>query len=243
MTMSLPCFKIRVVVVDDEALARASVTGLLAQDTDAEVIQECDNGLDAIAAVRSLRPDLLIIDVQMPGLDGFDVLEQLGSLTPKSVIFITAYEQYALKAFDAQAIDYLLKPFSDARFHRALLRAKALIKESEKQPRRMVVKSRGHALFLRTDEIDWISAADYYACLHVGGKEHLLRRSISDLEDDLEEDAFCRIHRSTIVNIKRVRELTSDSNGDSEIVLGDKTRLRVSRAYREQLLLRLGSQV
>lgn len=243
MTIPLSWSKIRAIVVDDEALARASVTGLLAQDSDVEVVQECENGVDAIAAIRSLRPDLLILDVQMPGLDGFDVLEQLGSATPKSIIFITAYQQYALKAFDAQAIDYLLKPFSDSRFHRALSRAKALISEGEDQPRRFVVKSRGHALFLPIDEIDWISAADYYACLHVGEKEHLLRRSISDLEDDLAADAFCRIHRSAIVNIDRVRELTSDSNGDSEVVLRDKTRLRVSRAYREQLLLRLGARV
>lgn len=239
MNPSIHNMKIKAVVVDDESLARASITSLLADDTEIEVVQECESGLDAIAAIRSLRPDLVFLDVQMPSVDGFDVLEQLGSLTPKAIILITAHEQYALKAFDAQAIDYLLKPFSNLRFQRALLRAKALINESEDKPRRLVVKSMGRAQFLRADEVDWISAADYYSCLHVADKQHLLRRSIADLEADLAPAPFCRIHRSTIVNVDRVIELTSDSNGDAEIVLRDMTRLRVSRAYREQLLLRL----
>lgn len=230
---------VRTVVVDDEALARASVTSLLAEDADIKLLEECETGLQAINTIRELRPDLVILDVQMPGLDGFDVLEMLGTSTPTAIIFITAHDQYALKAFDAQAIDYLLKPFSNGRFRRALSRAKALIEEKDERPRRLVLKSMGRALFLRVDEIDWIGAADYYACLHVSGKEHMLRRTISDLESDPALASFCRIHRSSLVNVDRVVEITSDVNGDCEIVLRDSTRLRVSRAYRDQLRSRV----
>lgn len=234
MGATLSGVPVRTIVVDDEGLARASVMSLLADDADIELLEECETGLQAIRTIRKLRPDLVILDVQMPGLDGFDVLEMLGAFTPKAIIFITAHNQYALKAFDAQAIDYLLKPFSNSRFRRALLRAKALIEERDERPRRLVLKSMGRAIFLRVDEIDWIGAADYYACLHVAGKEHMLRRTINDLESDPALSSFCRIHRSSMVNVDRVLEITSDANGDCEIVLRDKTRLRVSRAYRDQ---------
>ena len=230
---------IRTVIVDDEPLARASLVALLSRDPEIVVMAECGSGSDAVEAVRALRPDLLLLDVQMPGCDGFDVLEQLGAAAPKAVIFVTAYDQYALKAFDAEALDYLLKPFDDARFVRALERAKAIVRGRKSPERRMIVKSAGRVTILKVGEIEWIEAADYYACLHVGGRSHLLRRSLTELEDELDAETFCRIHRSAIVNLECVREVRTDANGEHEVVLRDGTNLRLSRSYREQLQERL----
>jgi two-component system LytT family response regulator len=151
---------------------------------------------------------------------------------------VTAYDQYALKAFEAEALDYLLKPYSDARFFRVLSRAKASLTHrppDDRRRERIMVKSAGRISFLPADEIDWIEAADYYSCLHIGGRTHLLRRSMSELERDLAPSHFCRIHRSTIVNLSRVRDLCLDASGDHEVVLRDDTRLKVSRGYREKL--------
>jgi two-component system LytT family response regulator len=231
--------RIRTMVVDDEPLARTSLLTLLARDPETEVIGECGSGTEAIEAIRALRPELLFLDVQMPGCDGFDVLEQLGTAAPKAVVFVTAYDRYALKAFEAEALDYLLKPFDDARFTRALERAKAMLRERQGRQGRLLVKNAGRVTILKTGEIDWIEAADYYACLHVGGKSHLLRRSLAELEGDLDPSMFCRIHRSAIVNLERVHEMRLDPNGEYEVILRDGTRLRMSRSYREQLQLRL----
>jgi two-component system, LytTR family, response regulator len=231
---------IRTMIVDDEPLARTSLVSLLKRDPDTEVVSECGSGTEAIEAIRALRPDLVFLDVQMPGCDGFDVLEQLGAAaTPKAVVFVTAYDQYALKAFEAAAVDYLLKPFDNARFARALERAKAIVRDHKGQQSHLIVKSAGRVTVLKTSEIEWIEAADYYACLHVKGKSHLLRRSLAELEEDLDRLMFCRIHRSTIVNLEQVAELQLDSNGEYEVVLRDATRLRLSRSYREQLQARL----
>jgi two-component system, LytTR family, response regulator len=226
------------VVVDDEPLARANIVSLLRTDPEILVLRECSSGADAAKVVRELRPSLLFLDVQMPGCDGFGVLEALGADVPPAVVFVTAYNQYALKAFEAEALDYLLKPYDNARFFRVLSRAKALLARRPAEHRRferIMVRSAGRVSFLRAEEIDWIEAADYYSCLHVGARTHLLRRSMAELERDLEAERFCRIHRSTIVNLARVRDLCSDIGGEYEVVLRDETRLKVSRGYREKL--------
>jgi two-component system LytT family response regulator len=171
--------------------------------------------------------------------DGFDLLELLGSELPSTIIFVTAYDEYALRAFDAGALDYLLKPFDDARFVRALNRAKdKLAHYPPPQPRpveRLVVKSLGQVQFVNVVDIDWIEAADYYACLHVGNSTHLLRRTLFELERDLGDEKFVRIHRSVIVNLDRIHGLELQNDGEYEVVLQSKARLRLSRRFRKRL--------
>ncbi len=235
--------KIRAIVVDDEPLARSNIMMLLGRDPQIEIVSECQSGTEAVAEIRSKKPDLVFLDVQMPECDGFDVLELLGRDMPAGIIFVTAYDQYALRAFEAGALDYLLKPFDNARFDRALERARERIARGANQPaqiERLAIKSAGQIAFLKISEIDWIEAADYYACLHVGVKTHLLRRSIADLEQELNQTIFCRIHRSTMVNLDRVRALELNEAGEHEVVLNNETRLRLSRRYRKQLQWRLG---
>jgi len=225
-------------VVDDEPLARANLVNLLRKDPEISILGESSSGTDAVKVVRELRPSLLFLDVQMPGCDGFDVLESLGADVPPAVVFVTAYDRYALKAFEAEALDYLLKPYANARFFRVLSRAKAALAHRPAENcrwDRIMVRSAGRISFLSASEIDWIEAADYYSALHIGPRTHLLRRSMAELERDLEPKHFCRIHRSTIVNLSRVRDLRLDAGGEYEIVLLDDTRLKVSRRYREKL--------
>jgi two-component system, LytTR family, response regulator len=236
-----PSPSIRALVVDDEALARRNVTLLLSRDPDIASVAECASGLEAIEEIRRSRPDLVFLDVQMPECDGFDVIEMLGADLPDSVIFVTAYDAYALRAFEAGALDYLLKPFDDARFGRALARAKEKVaRYAPDQPRsisRIAVKSRGQTLFLNVADIDWIEAASYYACLHVGAVTHILRRPLQELERDLDPRAFVRIHRSIIVNLERVHGLELQDGGDYEVMLDTGARLRLSRRYRKRLQL------
>ena len=235
--------RIRTVVVDDEPLARSNLTVLLARDPDIEVVGECDSGAAALAAIRGLRPDLVFLDVQMPECDGFDVLERLGTALPLAVVFVTAYDQYALRAFEAGALDYLLKPFDDARFDSSLQRAKERLAERtdpRKATHRFIIKGTGQVSFVKISDVDWIEAADYYACLHVGSKTHLLRRSLAELEEELNPHAFCRIHRSTIVNLDRVHSLKLNQEGEYDVLLRPGTVLRLSRRYRKQLQSRLG---
>ncbi len=235
--------KIRAVVVDDEPLARSSLKLLLRRDREVELVGECKSGMEALAEIRRKKPELVFLDVQMPECDGFDVLEQLGSEMPPALVFVTAYDQYALRAFEAGALDYLLKPFDNARFERALNRAKERIEQGKETPRkieRLAIKNAGQVLFQKISEIDWIEAADYYVCLHVGTKTHLLRRSMSDVDQELEQAAFCRIHRSAIVNLERVRQLEISEDGGTDVVLNSGTRLRLSRRYRKDLQARLG---
>lgn len=231
--------KIRALVVDDESLARRNVMVLLRRDPDIETIGECSSGLDAIGEIRKSKPDLVFLDVQMPEHDGFDVLELLGGELPPALIFVTAYDEYALRAFEAGALDYLLKPFDDARFDRALGRAKEKLAgyRPPKPPmaERLVVRSQGRVHFVRVADIDWIEAAGYYACVHVGDDTHVLRRSLSELEQDLGSERFIRIHRSTIVSVDRIRGLELQAGGEYEVVLGSKVRLRLSRRYRKRL--------
>jgi two-component system, LytTR family, response regulator len=235
--------KITTIIVDDEPLARSNLAVLLRRDPSVEILAECGSGVAAPALIRSAKPNLLFLDVQMPECDGFDVLELLGRDVPPAVVFVTAYDRYALRAFEAGALDYLLKPFDDARFDLALNRARekiALANIRPGTPERLVIKNAGHVAFLNVSEIDWIEAADYYACLHAGPRTHMLRRSISELEQDLNPATFCRIHRSTIVNLDRIRGLTLSQDGDYEVLLENKTRLRLSRSYRKQLQARMG---
>jgi two-component system LytT family response regulator len=240
--MTVPA-KIRTVIVDDEPPARRNLSLLLARDPEIEIVSECGSGPDAPAEIRRTKPDLLFLDVQMPECDGFDVLELLGSDIPPAVIFVTAYDQYAIRAFEAGALDYLLKPFDDARFALALARAKEKIASSKNLPKklnRLVIKSAGNVAFINLRDIDWIEAADYYAALHVGPKTHLLRRTIAELEQDLDPAAFCRIHRSTIVNLARVRGLKLNEDGDTTVHLESGATLRLSRSHRKELQSRLG---
>ena len=230
---------INALVVDDESLARRNLTVLLRRDPDIGSVGECGAGLEAVEEIRHSKPDLVFLDVQMPECGGFDVLELLGGDLPPVIIFVTAYDEYALRAFEAGALDYLLKPFDDARFGRALKRAKEkLAHYLPPRPRaaeRLVVRSQGQVLFLSVADIDWIEAADYYACLHVGNDTHILRRSLSELEQDLGDEKFVRIHRSIVVNLDRVRGLELQASGEYEVVLKSKLRLRLSRRFRKRL--------
>lgn len=238
------CQSIHVLVVDDEALARRNLTLLLRNDPDITSVVECGSGQEAIEEIRRSRPDLVFLDVQMPECDGFDVLELLGADMPETVIFVTAYDAYALRAFEAGALDYLLKPFDDARFHRALARAKEKLARYAPQQRRAIsriaVKSRNQTLFLNASDIDWIEAASYYACIHIGAATHILRRTLQELEQDLDSGTFARIHRSIIVNLDRVRGLELQDGGEYEVVLNSSERLRLSRRYRKRIQERLG---
>ena len=229
--------KIRAVVVDDEPLSRSNLTTLLRRDAEIEIVAECGSGREALAEIRKTRPDLAFLDVEMPECDGFDVLEMLGGDLPTVVVFVTAYDKYAVRAFEAGALDYLLKPFDDARFDRALARAKGKLRNKPPVPARehLAVKAAGGVAFLRIAEIDWIEAADYYSRLHLGAATHLLRRSMSELERELDPAVFCRIHRSAIVRLDRVRGLELNESGEYDVLLEGSTRLRLSRRYRKQL--------
>jgi two-component system, LytTR family, response regulator len=237
--------KLRTLVVDDEPLARRNLTVLLARDPDIGVVGECSSGTEAIEVIRSSRPDLVFLDVQMPECDGFDVLELLGSDLPPAVVFVTAHDEYALRAFEAGALDYLMKPFTNARLERALGRAKErLAHQAEHRPGapdRLIVKSAAQVLFVDVADIDWIEAANYYACLHVGATTHILRRSLSVLEQELKRGSFCRIHRSTIVNLDRVRGFELMDDGEYAVLLKSGARLRASRRFRRTLQKRLGT--
>ena len=244
---------IRTLIVDDEPLARRKIREFLKEDREIEIVGECGAGPQAVAVVRSATPDLLFLDVQMPGMDGFAVLEELRGDRLPFVIFVTAYDKYAVKAFEVRALDYLLKPFHRERFARATERAKAqirgrqadlttqirdLIQELRPQTRyldRVIVKTGGTVFFLKTDEIDWISAEENYVRLHSGKASYLLREKISGLEAQLDPARFRRIHRSTIVNIDRIQRLHPHSHGDCHVVLLDGTELILSRVYRDRL--------
>lgn len=238
--------KIRALVIDDEPLARSNILHLLRTNPEVEILGEYASAVDGLASIRTSKPDLVFLDVRMPEYDGFDMLEMLGADAPPAIIFVTAYDQYALKAFDTGALDYLLKPFNNARFARALDRARERIAYRRQAPAKMdriTIKSAGQVIFLPVAHIDWIEAADYYASLHVGAKTHLVRRSMNDLESDLDPAQFCRIHRSTIVNLDRVRELRFDSDAEYELILATGAKLHLSRRYRKDLQSRLTPSV
>jgi two-component system, LytTR family, response regulator len=236
--------QIRALIVDDEPLARSNLKVLLLQDGDIESIQECGSGAEAVAQIRAARPDLVFLDVQMPECGGFDVLEILKADESLPVIvFVTAYDEYALRAFDAGALDYLLKPFDDARFHLAMQRAKQNIAAKEPAPPpempRLEIRSAGKVAYVQISDIDWVEAADYYVCLHMGAKSHLLRKSMAELEQELDPRIFCRIHRSTIVNLRKVSALKVDAAGEHEAILDSGQKLRLSRRFRKDLQARM----
>lgn len=250
---------IRAVIVDDEPLARLRVHDLLRQAEDVEVVAECANGEEAIQAIEASPPDLLFLDIQMPELDGFDVLQAVGVGRVPVVIFVTAYDQFALRAFEAHALDYLLKPYDDERFEAALQRARERIRQQQgtdlenrlrallKEVRgdrgylqRLVVPTGNRSEFVRTEEIDWIEAERNYVRLHVGGRAYLLRENLRGIESALNPAKFCRIHRSTIVNIDRIQAVESLFRGEYQVVLRDGTRLTSGRSYRHNLHTLMG---
>jgi len=245
--------------VDDEPLARERLASLLSAEQDIEVVAQCRDGEEAVAALEQHTPDLVFLDVQMPGLNGFEVLEAVGPEKMPLVVFVTAYDQHALRAFQVRALDYLLKPFDRDRFKDALQRARAHIQRDETgdlgrrllalvkdlrrdQPKtdRLVVKSGGRLFFLRTDEIDWVEAAGNYVRLHVGSASHLLRETMNAIEGRLDPEKFFRIHRSRMVNMERIQEMQPWLNGEYAVLLRTGTRLTLSRGYREKLQDRLG---
>ncbi len=229
---------IRAIVVDDEPIARRSLTLLLRRAAEFEVVAECGSGAEALSAIRDARPDLVFLDVEMPDCSGFDVLRMLGEEANPIVVFVTAYDAYAVRAFEAQALDYLLKPFDDERFKRTLGRIQERLEsERRRSPAgdSLVVKTAGQVSFLKFAEIDWIESANYYSRLHVGTTSHLLRRSLADLERDLDSALFSRIHRTAIVKLDRVRALEVNANGEHDVLLNSGIRLPLSRRYRKQL--------
>jgi two-component system LytT family response regulator len=251
---------IRTIIVDDVELARERVKILL-DDPEIEIIAECENGREAIETIRDLQPDLVFLDVQMPKIDGFEVIETIGAGKMPTVIFVTAYDEFALRAFEVNAIDYLLKPFDEERLTKAVERAKQeikkqepsadmeeklrnLLKEVKTEPqylRRIPVKtSRGTTLVL-TEEIDWIASSGHYLELHAGRETHLIREKLSLLETKLDPKDFMRIHRSTIVNLDRIKSFHPLFNGDQIIILKDGSELNLSRTYYDKLMLRITS--
>jgi two-component system LytT family response regulator len=252
----------RVLIVDDEPLARERIRTLLEEEPAFELAGEAADGSAGAEAILSLRPDLVFLDVQMPGADGFDLIEAVGADKMPFVVFVTAYDRYALRAFDVHALDYLLKPFDRERFHEALARAQAQIdrntggdierrlaaivqdlKPARARTDRFVVKSGGRIFFVRTAEIDWIEAAGNYVKLHVGNDSHLIRETMNAVETKLSPDMFVRIHRCHIVNIEQVRELQPWFNGEYVVFLKNGTRLTLSRGYRERLQERVGKTI
>jgi two-component system, LytTR family, response regulator len=234
---------IRALIVDDEPLARSNLSVLLRRDPDVESMQECASGAEAVQEIRSGRPNLVFLDVQMPECGGFDLLDMLKGEPTPVIVFVTAYDTHAVRAFDAGALDYLLKPFDDSRFQLAMLRAKRKIGVHEntplQQPQRLALRSVGQVTYVPIPDIDWVEAEDYYVCVHVGAKSHLLRRSITALQRELDPRTFCRIHRSTIVNLRRVRSLQFGGRGEYQVLLDGGERLRVSRRFRKELMARM----
>jgi two-component system LytT family response regulator len=244
----------RALIVDDEPPARRRLRTLLKADPRVTVVGDAEDGPDALRAIAELTPDLIFLDVQMPGMSGFEVLEHLGPANAPAVIFVTAYETYALKAFDAHAVDYLLKPFDRARMHDAISRAatftgrgdpagrfEALLAEvlQRRAPRRLMVQTPGRVYFVNVADIDWIEAAGHYVTLHAGAKSHLIREAIGTLAERLDGAGFARIERGAIVNLDRVQELRPAFHGDVDVLLKNGTRLRASRRYAGQLQARL----
>jgi two-component system LytT family response regulator len=249
----------RVLVVDDEPLARERLRTLLREEPGFEMVGEAVDGTSGAESIRALAPDLVFLDVQMPGADGFDVIDAVGADKMPFVVFVTAYDRYALRAFDVHAVDYLLKPFDRERFRQALGHAQAQLdrnggsdlerrltaivqdlKPAKARADRFVVKSGGRIFFVRTGDIDWIEAAGNYVKLHVGNDSYLIRETMNSIEAKLSPDMFVRVHRCHIVNIEQVRELQPWFNGEYVVFLKNGTRLTLSRGYRERLQERIG---
>jgi two-component system LytT family response regulator len=236
---------IRTVIVDDAPLVREGIRLLLEPEKDVEIVGEAADGPAAVTTITRLRPDLMFLDVQMPNLNGFEVLDQAASPTC-AVIFVTAYDDYALRAFEANAIGYLLKPITPKLFQSAMQRARQLLsgaqsagdagKAGVRRLPRLVVKDHGRFVLLRPDEVDWITSAGDYVEYHSRGRCFLVRQTVSELEETLDPGMFVRIHRTTIVNVDRIQEIEALPQGDFAVKLSDRTTLRLSRSYRARLL-------
>ncbi len=248
---------IKTIIIDDEPLGRERIRSFIDEEPEVEIVDECINGKEAIACILNLKPDLIFLDVQMPEFDGFEVLQEIAPDHLPVIIFVTAYDKYALRAFEVNALDYLLKPFDRERFNIALHRAKEYLNKNStgnfndrvihllediktKQIEsthsgyleKLVIKSMGRIYFIRVDEIEWIEAAANYVRLHIGKESHLLRQTMNKLELNLNPKNFSRIHRSTIVNIDHVQEIQPWFNGESKIILQNGTKLISSRGFR-----------
>ncbi|HTR02439.1 MAG TPA: LytTR family DNA-binding domain-containing protein [Thermoanaerobaculia bacterium] len=245
---------IRTLIVDDEPLAREWVRNGLQNEPDLEVIGECGDGFEAVKTIAAEKPDLVLLDVQMPGLDGFGVLASVDAEDLPAVVFVTAFDRYALKAFEAHAVDYLMKPFSSERLHEAVERARAAVDRSSSKhlkaalhtllqdiqrerayPEWLLIKKDDRSVFLRVEDIDWIESARNNVRLHVGKEIYVYHETTSGIESRLDPRRFFRIHRSTIVNIEKIREMHPWFNGDYAVTLKDGTRLTLSSTYRERL--------
>ena len=251
---------IRVVIADDERLARQKLRMLLEAEPQLTVVSECQDGRQTVLAINSFHPDLLLLDIQMPDFDGFQVLHEIPAREMPVVIFTSAYDQYAIRAFEAHALDYLLKPFDQERLHQAIERARAELQKSDKREithrllellsemrsgvvsaatplpqNRLVIKAKGRVIFLNLDEIDWIEAAANYVRLSVGKESYLLRETISRTSERLNPNEFIRIHRSVIVNVRKIKELIPVNSGEYIVVLKSGKELSCSRGYRALL--------
>lgn len=226
---------VRALIVDDEPLARSNLALLLARDAAIEVVGQCGSAEGALAALSALKPDLVFLDVEMPECDGFELLERIGPSPGFAIVFVTAHQQFALRAFEVGALDYLLKPFDDARFGRVLERAKERLRVPG-ETSRFIVRNGALLTVVKFADIDWVEASDYYTTLHAGGRAHMLRRSLADLQTLLAPYGFRRIHRTAIVNLGRVRALELREDGEYEVVLEAGQRLRMSRSYRKDVI-------
>ncbi|HEV2913120.1 MAG TPA: LytTR family DNA-binding domain-containing protein [Pyrinomonadaceae bacterium] len=259
--MSAEAKKVKTLIVDDEPLARRTIRDLLQGDPEMLIIGECSSGPEAVNFIRRQPPDILILDIQMPGMNGFEVLSRVEHGRIPAIVFVTAFDQYALKAFEVHAMDYLLKPFTDERFRETLRQAKTHVELRELNRvsqglrdllndysgakadgikrksylTRFMIKLGSRVIFINAADVDWIAADNYYIKLHVGGKSHLLRVSMNELEEKLDPQRFMRIHRSTIINFDRVKELYQNPNGEYIVVLKNGTELKLSRSRRERL--------
>ena len=254
--------KIRTVVVEDEPLSRERLLALLADEQDVEVVGACSDGREAAAAIAAATPDLVFLDIQLPEVDGLELMRGLGPAERPAVVFVTAYDAYALPAFEIHALDYLLKPFSAQRFRSALAYAREHLAQRRATtlgkrildllpsippqqagpvgpPDRLVIKSSGRIYFVKVADIDWCEAAGNYIQIHVGPQVHLIRETMNRLETQLQGRSFARIHRSTIVNVDRIQELRSSFGGEHVVLLRNGTRLTMSRGYRDALQVRL----
>jgi two-component system, LytTR family, response regulator len=251
---------IRTLIIDDVPLARDRLKRCLAPDPDIEIVGECDNGEKAVADIRSLAPDLIFLDVQMPALDGFGVLEALKKERMPAVIFVTAYNEYAIQAFEVNALDYLLKPVDCERLNKAVERAKTRlaqlsrddhfdtrvramledIKTGSKFIKRLTIKLTGRTILLPIDEIDWIETHGNYMKVYAGSESHLIRATMQSLETKLNPEKFVRVHRSVIVNVEKIKEIYPRSNGDQDLVLQNGRQLMLSRNYRDKFFALLG---
>jgi two-component system LytT family response regulator len=244
------------VIVDDEELGRDRIQSLLEMQPDVEIVGVCNDGTSAVETIDRAQPDLVFLDVQMPGMDGFEVIENLDPTKLPAVVFVTAHDGHAIRAFEIHALDFLLKPFDQTRFEKALERARTQIgktqttgpaidsrivslleelREERKYPERLIVKSSGRVFFVRTEEIDWVEASGNYVKIHTKSEAHLLRESMKNMEAKLDPKTFVRIHRSAIVNIDRIKELEPWFHGEYIVIMRDGTRLTASRVFSDRL--------